>query len=226
MNEKNKRNIIFGSIFAVLLLPPLIAFAVVYNSVQRKNSFKPAEAKIEVAEGNSSGAELEKEFTFSSSNSAYSVEKPVAVYDVCNKNDEYLRVSFIPMWYDEKGFVCGAIDGISDYKKISLEDNKLIYKDSNDNELLTLYLADNWNNSWEFDDQQTYKQQAYFYYKGLIKSDKTTPDLLERVEIPSIVYDAAKEDYTLRIDVLADAVQQYGDAPSARGWSISNSNNG
>ena len=219
MNEKNKRNIIFGSIFAVLLLPPLIAFAVVYNSVQRTNSFTPAQADIKIVEGNSSGDQLEKDdYTVSLIDGSYCVEKPVEVYDERNKNDEYLRVRFVPTWHDNDGFVCAALpDGISDYSSITVEDNKVLYKNSNGQIILTLCIADDWNSSWKLHTVNS-GQLEYFYYDGLIRSDHTTPELITKVEIPSAVYALVKDDYTLKLDVLADAVQQSGSALYVRKW--------
>ncbi len=209
MNKKRKQYIVFCVVLIALLLPPLIALAVVYYSVQRTNNFKPAEADIRIVESNSSGDELEKEYTFSQTNDVYSVDKPAAVYDVRNKNDEYLRVQFVPMWYDEDGFVCGSI---TVYKEITQEGNILICRDNNGAALITLYLASDWRNNWE------YKSDGFFYYNGPISSDKTTPDLLTKVEISSEVYDSVKDDYKLRIDVLADAVQLSGEAASHRDW--------
>ena len=210
MKKQNKQYLVFAGILAALLLPPVIAFAIVYNSTQRRNSFSPAEAEIEIVESNESGTELTKEYTIENNNGTYSVEKPAAVYDVRGKNDEYLRVQFIPMWYDSDGFVCGSV---TEYKAIVQEGNKLVCKDENNTPLITLHLADNWSNSWTYN-----LADGCFYYNGLISADKTTPELLKKVEISSAVYDDVKDDYTLRIDVLADAVQRSADAKGNREW--------
>ena len=163
MNKKKKKKrtiIICSSLIAVLLITPLIVFALVYYSNRRTNSFQPAEANIQVKEGNEVGDEINNtadyKWTATDDGNFYKVEKPVQIYDERKKNDEYLRVRFIPMWYDTDGNVVGGADEFSDFSSFALDNEEqsqataLLFKNSSGTELLKLNLDPNWSDSWSY----------------------------------------------------------------------------
>ena len=87
-----------------------------------------------------------------------------------------------------------------------------MYQVTYDETLLILNLDSFWENNWTYvEDEQC------FYYSGILQSGSATPALLSGVELPQAVYDET-DGYTLHVDVLADAVQQYGDAKTNRQW--------
>lgn len=220
MDQRKKRIAIISSIATVLFIAPLIVFAVMYQSSERENKFQPAKANIQVKEGNESSDELIKtDYAWTASGDNYTVTKPVEIIDVRNMNDEYLRVRFIPMWYDTDGNVVGGTDEFSDFSNIDLVGDELQFKKSdNSTVLLTLKLytdntdsENNWSNDWRYD-----SSEQCFYYKGIIQSGDISNKLLSGAQIPKAVYDATKDQYTLHIEVLADAIQTGGDAKNDR----------
>lgn len=216
MKRQKRSGIIIGVLVTVLFMAPLIVLAAIYLSGSRENVFRPASADIRIKEGSSTGEHFQNSYSWSEDSGAasYSAEKTAAVSDVRKMNDEYLRVRFVPQWFDAQGFLTGAQAGVSDYSKVRLNDERtaLLFQDSGDpaQTLLTLELAENWEQDWSY-------EADCFYYNGLIRADSTTPDLLRRVVIPKTVYDSSGE-LIFRLDVLADAVQQYGGASSRREW--------
>ncbi|WP_295090380.1 hypothetical protein [Ruminococcus sp.] len=222
MKKKKKYTVIISSIISVMLIVPLIAFAILYKSGERKNVFRPAKANVQVRENNKSIDTLSDRETASytwtqdtGDNNQYSISKSVQIYDVREHNDEYLRVRFVPMWYDSDGNICGGADDFSDYSKIELENNELKFKNSLDNTLLTLKLYTDstnpdWSENWEYD-----SSNECFYYKGKITSGDISETLLSGVKIPKSVYESTTE-YNLHIEVLADAVQTGGNAKQNR----------
>ena len=219
MNKKKKRTVIISSIIAALFITPLIVFAVVYYSNQRKNAFQPAKADIQVKEGNESSDELKDTYTWKQDKGddnqlldSYSIQKPVEIIDVRGKNDEYLRVRFVPVWYDADtadANVYGGADEFSDFRYIDLAGDELQFKKSdNTTVLLTLKLytdeenpENDWDNSWRYN-----AADHCFYYKGTIKSGDISPTLLAGAQISKDVFESS-DGYTLHIEVLADAIQ-------------------
>ena len=219
MKNKKKYVAIISSIISVMLIVPLIVYAILYKSDERKNEFRAAKANVQVRENNKSVDTLsdreEASYTWTQDTddndqplNTYSITKPVQIYDVRDNNDEYLRVRFVPMWYDSDGNICGGADDFSDYSKTELENNELIFKNSLNAALLTLKLCTepDWNDGWEYN-----TTDESFYYKGKIRSGDISKTLLSGVQIPKSVYDSTAE-YTLHIEVLADAVQTSGNA--------------
>ncbi|MCR5730661.1 MAG: hypothetical protein K6G20_09955 [Ruminococcus sp.] len=217
MKKNRKKAIIISSIMVVLFIAPLIVLAVMYQSKERKNSFKPAQANIQVKEGDECSDELIKDtgYTLTADGDIYKVDKPVQIYDARENNDECLRVKFVPMWYDSDENICGGADVFSDYSKTELENNELRFKNSFDTTLLTLKLYTDstnpdWSESWEYD-----PSDECFYYKGKIESGDISETLLSEVQIPKSVYESTTE-YTLHIEVLVDAIQTSGNAKNNR----------
>ena len=219
MNGKKKK-IIIGSLLALLLIPTIAAFAVVYISNSEVNKFDPAKADMQVKEGNNAAdtsEALEKEYTLSSvAENKYAADKPVQIVDGRSNTGEALRVSFIPMWLDAEGNVCAGIAGVTDIRSIELDStaNTLTYysgEGDGKSAVFTLILADGWSTDW------TYQKEGCFYYHGSLNEDRTTSPLIAKVELSKAVYDAS-EGLDLRLDVLADTIQVSADADSQRSW--------
>lgn len=226
MDAKKKKRLIIICTVAAFFITPLIVYALMYGSGEKKNDFAPAQANVQVKEGageNDTKDELVKNYVLTKDNeegTSYSVEKTVQIVDERSKNDEYLRVTLVPMWYDEAGNVCAGLPGgITDFRTATLdqENNKLVYYNGAETPepILTLYLCSEEGKLWS--DNWTYEDDGYFYYKGPILSGNTTPPLITKVELSKDVYDAT-DGYELHLDVLADAVQTYGRATEERSW--------
>ena len=219
MNGK-KKIIIIGSLLALLMIPMIAAFAAVYSSSSEVNKFDPGKADLMILESgqeNESGAQLKNDITLSAADeNTYTADKLVQIIDGRSNSGETLRVSFIPMWIDTLGNVCGGIDGVTDIRSIELDSsaNTLTYYSGTGDlktPVFTLQLAENWDTDWE------YKSEGCFYYSGTLNSDKTTSPLIKKVEVSKAVYDAS-EGLDLRLDVLADTIQVSADADSNRSW--------
>jgi len=222
MRKLNKKRLAgVSGIAAVLFIAPLIVFAMLYKSDVRENKFKPANDNVQIGENGQDPADTQdNSYTWepvtNSGNeiTGYSADKTVffkngknSITDTRNNNDEYLRVRFVPMWYDGEGNIC-VIDGVSDYSTVSLNSEvqenatALVYSTISGAPTLTLRLSQKWHENWTFN-----AAEQCFYYKGLLRSDKTTDPLIAKAEITKAVYDQA-EGYSMQIDVLADAIQK------------------
>lgn len=216
MKKLNKKRVagVVG-IIAALFMAPLIVFAAVYFSSERKNSFAPGSVDIAVNEGNSTddeGKEVVKEYTWDGIN--YTVDKDVKIKDNRKYPGERLRVCFIPMWYDSEGNVCDAFDfGTQPVQS----GNSFTYTDGS--KTITLKMISGWEqNGWSYSDPNADPSgDGCFYYTGTLDNSKLTAQLLDSVELNSDAY-ALTEDYVFRLDVLADAIQSSGDAATTRQW--------
>lgn len=208
---------VFVAVMVMFLIIPIVAYAIMYYSEVRNNAFSPASANVQVKEDNNEPEDKQYNDTYKfelSQNGNYQTNKVVSIYDERGKNDEYLKVMLIPSWYDNEGNVCANIGTITDFRTKSLNDMEtaLEVKNSYGEVVLTYLLDDYWKESWQYN-----QFDGCFYYNGLIKSDLTTTPLIKGIEVTSSVYEESK-DYILHIDVLADAVQQYGYAVENRNW--------
>ena len=230
MNHEKKQMAFIAAVAASLFIMPLLVFAAVYSSDQRKNQFAPANDNVQIAENNNPAADTQTAAYIwtaltneDNTVSAYAADKSVVfrngksdITDTRQNNDEYLRARFVPVWYDGTGNVCGSIQGVTEYSSVSLnhEDpaqaTALVYKSLSGSTMLTLHLHPDWAQSWRYD-----PDGQCFYYKELLRTDRTTDPLLVKAEIPKTVSEKA-DGYTLHLDVLADAVQKSGSAASDR----------
>lgn len=211
MKINKKYTIIVSSIILTLFIAPLVVFAAVYTSNERKNSFSPGNVDIEVNEGdNRQNETLQNELTWDVSSK--SVNKPVKIYDSRTNDGEALRVCLVPMWYDKDtegnpSSVCS----IFNFNVPVQNGNTLVYTDGD--MTITLNLNADWKtNGWSYN-----VEDGCFYYSGTLESGKLTPQLLDNVVLSDSAY-ALTETYTLRIDVLADAIQTSGNAKESRNW--------
>ena len=114
----------------------------------------------------------------------------------------------VPSWRlienTDTEYICANLNGISDFYSQKLSGNSLNVCDRFGTVILTYVLNALWQTEWTYNETD-----GCFYHKGLVTDGSTASKLVESVQIPKSVYDTAK-DYTLVIDVLADAIQQYG----------------
>ena len=228
MDKQNKKHVAgMGGIIAALFIAPLIVFAVVYNSSERKNSFAPGSVDIAVNEGNDSsdeGEELEKDdYIWVKSGEIYTADKDVKIKDTRKNHGEVLRVCFIPMWYDkdDNGEPDNVCDVFNFGSQPTQNDNAFTYTDGD--KTITLKMASEMASAWE-QSGWSYSDPAAdppgdgcFYYSGTLDSSKLTAQLLDSVELNANAY-ALTENYVFRLDVLADAIQTSGNAAETRGW--------
>lgn len=221
MKKSNKKRIagICGGITA-LFIAPLIVFAAIYYSSERKNSFAPGSVDIAVNEGNApddEGDEVIKEYTWDGTN--YTVDKDVKIKDSRQYPGEMLRVYFIPMWYNkgDNGEPDDVCDVFNFGSQPAQSGNAFTYTDGN--KTITLKMASDWEQSgWSYSDPNADPPgDGCFYYSGTLDSSKLTAQLLDSVELNSDAY-ALTDNYVFILDVLADAIQSSGNAYAARDW--------
>lgn len=219
MKTSKKRSITVGAAAALLVIAPVIVLAVVYQSGMRQNRFQPASVHIGIVENSGSPADSavqEIRFRADESSNSYIAKKQVAVYDNRDSSNAYLRVRFVPMWYDGDGFICAAMGSFTDFQTQTLDttNDQLLLQNGKGETVITLQLAAGWRDAWTYE-----PDDGCFYYGGTIEPNRTTPLLLDEVVLSKAMYDAS-EGYTLRLEVLADAVQTYGGAKEIR-WESS-----
>lgn len=223
MKSKKKLPIIFSSIIAILFITPLIVLAALYFSSERKNSFVPGSVDIEVQE-NSAGNDVHDEMLENSltwNENTKSVDKPVRIVDKRKYSGECLRVCLIPMWYDKDieenpVNVCNVFNFT--VPVLNEAENELVYTDGD--KTITFKLASDWKSKgWGYSNpDSTPEGDGFFYYTGALNSDKLTAMLIESVELNDKAYELT-DNYILKIDVLADAIQVSGDSKTDRRWS-------
>ena len=229
MKKNNKKKISgISGIIAALFIAPLIVFAAVYFSNERTNSFAPGSVDIAVNEGNNSsdeGEELEKDYTWVKSGNNYIADKDVKIKDTRKNSGEVLRVTFIPMWYDmdEQKESTDVLSDVFNFNSISQEGDTLTYCDHNsedgndrsNDKSITLNLKSGWKTSgWSYQ-----ADDGCFYYNGPLDSGNLTAQLLDSVELNAKAYELT-ENYVFSLDVLADAIQNSGNAATTRQWNV------
>lgn len=203
-----KKQAVIGCLIALAAAAPLTAFAIMFSSSPRVNRFQEGSVAIGVQESSDSGEQLTKTLTFDAEHRR--ADKPVLIRDTRTSPEEALRVCLVPMWYDSGGYVCGSVFDFT-APAWNSSGTALVYADGE--RTLTLQMDANWEtNGWCYD-----SDEGWFLYTGALQDDGLTPQLLAGVVLSEEAY-ALTESYTLRIDVLADAVQTSGGAADVRGW--------
>ncbi len=215
MDKKKKRTALIAAMTSVLLLTSGIVLAVVLNSDRRINTFHPAEQEIRIAENGGDPAETQDNSLVweEKDEDNYFVPKTVEIGEFSDPNGEYLRVRFVPAWYDEAGCTVSGIEGITDIRTAELTEDTLLFKNGSASPatVVTLVLDEDWDELWEYDEVN-----QCFISKELIRSDDEIK-LLSYVEISKTVLDAAEaEKISLRVDVLADSVQTEDDGTNPK----------
>jgi len=196
----------------------LIATAISYFSNTRQNDFSPAEPNIQIQENdtpptgdtqtNSLRFILSADKTYYSADKKIEILNPLAPKNENPHDEEYVRVKLVPSWRltENTGneYIYANLNGISDFYSQKLNGNKLMVCDRFGTAIVTYILNALWQTEWTYNETD-----GCFYHKGLVADGSTASKLVESVQISKSVYDEA-EDCTLVIDVLADAVQQYG----------------
>ncbi|MCR4794084.1 MAG: hypothetical protein K5898_02730 [Ruminococcus sp.] len=210
--KSRKKHIAAAAAGAVILfLTPLIVYAFILKSAEKVNQFRPAKQDILIAENQNNPAETqdnEIKWSVTTNTSGNHVAvKEVSVNEISNPNGEYLRVRLVPAWYDSSGCIVSVIEDVTDICSAVIEDNKLLFKDSGgENTVVTVNLAENWNEKWETVPNNTNVQ--YFKSKVPIKKDDKEIELMSSVEISDTILSSAQtNNITLHLDVLTDSIQ-------------------
>lgn len=219
---KKERGIFLAILFSSVIVTGIVAYAISYLSNKRQNQFKKITPNIQIEENNDDHpqdmSETPRKIVFTLSEGVYTAEKQVTIHNESGKDDEFVRVKLVPSWVTEDSgatYVCANIEGISDFAKQSLNEqrNKLIVTNFYDEPILTYVLHRNWEDDWTFDETD-----QCFYHIGILPSGEASM-LIDSVEISTDIYQQTVDgQYYLCIDVLADAIQQYGDAKTNRQW--------
>ena len=217
MDKKKKRTALIAAALSVLLLTPAIVLAIVLNSEERVNTFRPADQEIQIAENDGDYKETQDNSLAWSEkdNGGYTAQKSVEIGEFSNPNGEFVRVRFVPTWYDDTGCIVSGIDGVTDIRSAELsDDNKmLLFKDGkNEPEtVVTLNLAENWDELWTYDTDN----QCFVSIQVIKSGDEI--NLLSSVEVSNTVLTAAETAKVfLKVEVLADSVQAADDGTNPK----------
>ncbi len=207
--------------FTVLLfsctITAMVAAAISYFSNSRQNDFSPAIQDILIEENDSTPEPTQtKELTFSLNDDYYTVDKKIEINNpYADKNqkpndNEYVRVKLIPSWIDSNGKIyanleSGNLGKISDFYSQSIDGNNLNVCDHFGTVIITYVLNNLWSTEWTYNEND-----GCFYHKGIVTNNSTASKLIESVKISKDVYDSTAG-YQLQVDVLADAIQIYGE---------------
>lgn len=228
--SRDQKKLVMGSFAAALLIVPIIAHAatgVPQSSVT--NFFKPSDTAIaqfsnnqttagrtiREAEYNGSGDILKPNSSTSDSFDDYTIN------DIRTASNQILRIAIVPSWYDpEKGEVVIDSPKINIcYYSIQQDDvtSKWYLKGMNasDEPILSMLLADNWENDWTDVGDGT-----YLYRHEYDANKSTTKPFVKNANIE--LSDDDFRDYIsskgleLNIDILTDVIEEAGAAE--RGW--------
>ena len=204
----------------ILFLTPFAVTALMLRSAERINAFRPAEQEIVISEnGSKAVATQEKVIEWSANTNAsgnHVAAKEIQLGENCNPNGGYLRVRLVPTWVDASGCVVSGVEDVTDIRHIELSGDALLFKDSNDEAIITVNLDADWAAEWKTvadanDDVE--------YFESLlpVKSGDAQKKLVSSVEISDdILQKAQAKNVFLRIDVLADTIQTSGNAKTDR----------
>lgn len=235
MSKKKKLSGKWSIIIALTIITPvsLTAFALRYFSNQEVNHFQEGKANIQIAENNHTADDVvETNLTW---------EKEVqneTVYYVSDKlvtltsqfDDQNLRLMLIPSWWkkyqnNQEKLVAGLANSkYTDfsYVKLNRSVSELTLDVYTASDILIMsYLLNpsTFSKNWEIPaDEKISLDAFYLHYKGneQLKKDEESAPLIIAVRIPEDVYNTMYPDYELHIDVIADAIEKYGDAVDNR----------
>ncbi len=210
-------------------------YAVSKSVKSEKNSFTPAEIKIAVQETNgkdSSGSsldaldntspQLENQLEWKLSGDSWTATKQVKIanLDESGKNnaDAFVRVCILPRWtakiLDSDGNAVEDGDGNAVEVDVTNTDGITeigdFVKEINDNSYqmgaVVFTLNKDWEENWIYN-----PNDGYFYCRKAVKPGEATPLLLESVTVSKADFSNLPEGVSLKVDVLADAIQTEGD---------------
>lgn len=142
-------------------------------------------------------------------------------------DDQNLRVMLIPSWWKENNLVAGLANSkYTDfsYVKLNRSVSELTLDVYTANDILIMsYLLNpsSFSKNWEIPTGEKISLDSfYLHYKGTeqLKKEEVSAPLITAVRIPEEVYNTMYPDYELHIDVIADAIEKYGDAVDNRNF--------
>ncbi|MEE3491022.1 MAG: hypothetical protein VZR10_09135 [Methanobrevibacter sp.] len=232
MNKKKKLSRKWGAIISLAVIFPvsLTAFALHYFSNQEVNIFKEGKANIQIAENNVPAGDMieldlfwEKEIQ---DETVYYVSDKLVTFK-SEFDDQNLRVMLIPSWWKENNLVAGLANSkYTDfsYVKLNRSVSELTLDVYTANDILIMsYLLNpsSFSKNWEIPTGEKISLDSfYLHYKGTeqLKKEEVSAPLITAVRIPEEVYNTMYPDYELHIDVIADAIEKYGDAVDNRNF--------
>lgn len=216
---------IFSVCTAVVVLTALavIVYAVVNSKANKtvKNDFYPAEISIAVQENGelNENPQTAKELEWVADGENYKAKKQVQILnankDGENNADAYIRVCFVPHWTvtlpDGTEADVASTKGLTSFGNYpeSIEGSTFTMGD------VTFTLNSDWESSWIYN-----STDGYFYCKNIVGIGDSTAQLLDGISMTKDAYEKIPDGVSLRVDVLADAIQTEGGAVDAR-WSES-----
>jgi len=238
MNNKKKLSGKWGAIISLAVIFPvsLTAFALHYSSNQEVNIFQEGKANIQIAENEGTADD-----TIEPNNLFWKKEvQDETVYYVSDKlvtftsqfDDQNLRVMLLPSWWkkdenNQEKLVAGLANSKYtnfSYVKLNRSVSELTLDVYTANDILVIsYLLNpsTFSKSWEIPQEDKISiDNFYLHYKGSdqLKKGTTSAPLITAVRIPEEVYHTMYPDYELHIDVIADAIEKYGDAVDNRNF--------
>ena len=233
MNNKKKLSGKWGAIISLAVIFPvsLTAFALHYSSNQEVNIFQEGKANIQIAENEGTADD-----TIEPNNLFWKKEvQDETVYYVSDKlvtftsqfDDQNLRVMLLPSWWKENNLVAGLANSkYTDfsYVKLNRSVSELTLDVYTANDILIMsYLLNpsSFSKNWEIPTGEKISLDSfYLHYKGTeqLKKEEVSAPLITAVRIPEEVYNTMYPDYELHIDVIADAIEKYGDAVDNRNF--------
>ena len=140
--------------------------------------------------------------------------KQVAIIspDDPDRTDELVRVTFVPEVGSKDNVGANVLMDETWAAPVQSADGDWVLE----GELLTLYLASDWQDSWTYAD-------GTFYYNKVLEPGQTTPLLLMGADMAS---GKSKDDYaSVKVNVIVDALQAYP-AEAAASWSCTVASDG
>ena len=237
--QRKKRVAVLISLGVCILVVPLIVYALLYNSDTKYNMFKEGRVNIQIAEKVDENEPTpqdttEKELTWTESGAYRMVQKEITVKSM--SDSQYVRLMLIPSWCDSnsndenvENHTIAGLDKYSDFYAMQYVnecgEKRIDVLNSSEQVIFSYILNSDFDQYWDFWTDKnrstavTEINQCYFYYKKLLPLGETTQPLIKSIRIPETVYTAVNggdESYYLYIDVIADAIEQYGDAKENR----------
>ncbi|MBR4320134.1 MAG: hypothetical protein IKP69_08825 [Oscillospiraceae bacterium] len=240
MNNHKKFTKKIGVVIALLTFIPttLVVSAILYYSNQAINPFHEGKANIQIKENNGS-------FQDTAENDMQWQKEKIdeTTYYYCDKlvtltsqyDDQNLRLMLIPSWWKNKTengvnssfSVAGLANSkYTDFSYIklnrSISELTLDVYTANDTLILSFLLNQQaFEKNWGIPaGEKIALNSFYLHYIGSeqLKTSQKTAPLITAVRIPENVYQTMYPDYELHIDVLADAIEKYGDAVDNRNF--------
>ncbi len=234
MKKKTKKKVGFIIAAAITIPTAIIVFALLYFSNTAINPFHEGKANIQIQENKESPSDMIDDIAMkwkkSESFDYYECDKLVTL--TSQYDDQNLRLMLIPSWWKENTPVAGLADNsYNDFSYMRINRTTVGYTveltldvySSKDKKIFSYVLdTDSFNKTWEISstDEKIRIEDFYLHYIGneVLPKGNTTDSLIKTVRISEEVYQTMYPDYELHIDVIADAIENYGDAEKIRNF--------